>query len=169
MTINLIAAMSENRVIGNKGRLPWGHLPADLANLYRVTANCPMIMGRKSYESADRVWSTVGNVVVTRQENYVLDEGFVRAENLEKALDILRGGFSTDIFILGGGEIFQQAILLADFIHLTVVHGIYEGDAFFPKIPPSVFERVSEIFHPSDAENLVDFSFQVYKKTFKNA
>jgi dihydrofolate reductase len=166
MKISLIAAMSTNRVIGKNGRLPWGHLPADWANLDIVTADCPMIMGRKSYDTPDRVWSKVGNVVITRQKDLVLDAGFVRAGSLLEALQILRGGNFPEIFVLGGGEIFKEAICHADTIHLTVVNGEFEGDAFFPDIDLSVFELVSEKYHPKDAEHKLDFVFQVFERRF---
>ena len=87
--IYLIAAMSDNRIIGNKGRLPWGHLPADWDNLFRITEGYVFIMGRKSYDTPDRVASKIGNVVVTRQAHFPLEKGFDRADSLTNALKMV--------------------------------------------------------------------------------
>ena len=166
MTISLISAMSENHVIGNKGLLPWGHLPNDLANLYRITEGVPMIMGRKSYDTPDRVWSkTAPNIVITRQVDLVLDTGFVKAENIEQALQLVENQCFTEVFIIGGGEIFKQTIHLADYIYLTLVHATFEGDAFFPQIAPSVFQLIDRQDFEKDEQHAYDYSFLIYKKT----
>ena len=165
MTISLISAMSENHVIGNKGLLPWGHLPNDLANLYRITEGVPMIMGRKSYDTPDRVWSkTASNIVVTHQANIVLDAGFERAENIEQALQLVENQSFAEVFIIGGGEIFKQSIHLADYIYLTLVHATFEGDAYFPNIDPSVFQLIEKQDFQKDAQHGFDYSFLIYKK-----
>jgi dihydrofolate reductase len=160
--ISLIAAMSENRAIGYQNRLPWGHLPADWAYLYAITASKKMIMGRKSYEAADRVWSEAGNIVVSRQKNLALDAGFTQAESLDDAIEQLRG--EHDFFIIGGEQIFRQAILLADKIYLTLVHETFEGDAFFPDIDPDAFKLVSQMDFKADMDNPYDYSFLVYER-----
>ena len=166
MTISIISAMSENHVIGNKGLLPWGHLPNDLANLYRITEGVPMIMGRKSYDTPDRVWSkTAPNIVITRQVDLVLDTGFVKAENIEQALQLVENQCFTEVFIIGGGEIFKQTIHLADYIYLTLVHATFEGDAYFPQIDPSVFHIIDRQDFEKDEQHAYDYSFLIYKKT----
>ena len=165
MTISLISAMSENHVIGNKGLLPWGHLPNDLANLYRITEGVPMIMGRKSYDTPDRVGSkTAPNIVVTRQDDLVLDAGFEKAESIEQALQLVENQSFTEVFIIGGGEIFKQSIHLADYIYLTLVHATFEGDAYFPNIDPSVFQLIEKQDFQKDAQHGFDYSFLIYKK-----
>ncbi|NJN33940.1 MAG: dihydrofolate reductase [Saprospiraceae bacterium] len=171
MKISLIAAMSENRVIGNKGRLPWGHLPIDWDNLHAVTRGKKMVMGRKSYDTPDRIASPMGNIVLTRQADYPLELGFERAESLEKALKILRGEGLDEIFILGGSEIFKEAIFLADKIHLTLVHGVFEGDAFFPEFEhlkneahAPLFQLKESRFFPADARNKYGQTLKFYEK-----
>jgi dihydrofolate reductase len=165
MKVSTMAAMSLNRVIGFKERLPWGSLPADWAYLYEVTKGKVMIMGRKSYEAEERVSSEAGNIVLTRQENYPLETGFQQAKSLEKALEILRRQSLDEIFIIGGAEIFKQAMPhLVDKIYLTLVHETFEGDAFFPEIDPSVFSLKSRKNFKVDAENRYDYSFLVYEK-----
>ena len=162
MTISIMAAMSDNRAIGFKNLLPWGSLPADWRNLYEVTRGKKMIMGRKSYDAADRVWSDAGNIVVTRQTDLVLDEGFLAANSIERALEMVAG--EAEVFIIGGAEIFKQAMPFVDKIHLTVVHENFTGDAFFPEIDPSVFSLIDNKKYEKDTENKCDFSFQIYEK-----
>jgi dihydrofolate reductase len=165
MKVSTMAAMSLNRAIGFKEKLPWGSLPADWAYLYEITKDKVMIMGRKSYEAEERVSSKAGNIVLSRQENYHLEEGFIQAESLEKAFEILRGAFLEEIFIIGGEQIFRQAIPnMVDRIYLTLVHENFEGDAFFPEFDPSVFPLISRQDFKADAENRYDYSFLVYEK-----
>jgi dihydrofolate reductase len=162
MKISLIAAMSENHVIGFKERLPWGSMPKDWENLFIVTKDCKMIMGRKSYDSKDRISSKVGNYVISRQRNLKLDEGFKLAENLNEAIQDCKN--EKEIFIIGGGEIFKDAIFLADCIHLTVIHAEFEGDAFFPEIDSEKFKIKSKLKFKKDESHAFDYSFLIYEK-----
>ena len=165
MTINLIAAMSENRVIGRAGRLPWGHLPRDWENLFRVTDGIPMIMGRKSYDTPDRIASpNAPNIVLTSQTNYPLETGFQRANNLNEALQLIEKQGFTCVFILGGGSVFEQIIGQADKIFLTVVHAKFEGDAFFPSFSHKDFTLIEQTDFDADAQHAYPFSILVYEK-----
>ncbi len=162
MTISLIAAMSENRVIGANGRLPWGHLPDDIENLHRLTAGKKMIMGRKSYDTPDRIWSDAGNIVISRRQDLILEDGFQYAENLEQAL--LETKNETEVFIIGGGEIFKKSMRYADKIYLTLIHTSFSGDTFFPEIDPHFFEETEKLFHPADAYHAYSFSFLTFTR-----
>jgi dihydrofolate reductase len=165
MKVSIMAAMSLNRTIGFREKLPWGSLPADWAYLYKITKDKPMIMGRKSYEAEERVSSNAVNIVVSRQPNYYLEKGFQQATSLEQALEILKKKNFEEIFIIGGEQIFRQAIPnLVDKIYITLVHENFEGDAFFPEIDPSVFSLISQQDFKADAENRYDYSFLVYEK-----
>jgi dihydrofolate reductase len=165
MTISTMAAMSLNRAIGFQNKLPWGSLPADWAYLYEITKDKVMIMGRKSYEAEERVWSSAGNIVLSRQSNYRLDEGFIQAETLEKALEILKEAFLDEVFIIGGEQIFRQAIPnLVDRIYLTLIHETFEGDAFFPEFDTTVYNLKVRQDFKADVENPYDYSFLVYEK-----
>lgn len=135
--ISLIAAMSSNRVIGLNNALPWTPIVADWDNLKEVTAGKKMIMGRKSYDNPHRIWSEVGNYVITRQADYVADEGFEVVDSLETAFEKCKN--DDEVFVLGGEEIFRLAIPFADKIYLTLVHEEFEGDAFFPEFDESEF------------------------------
>lgn len=162
MKISLISAMSENRAIGLKGRLPWPSLPNDWANFFEVTRGCRMIMGRKSYDTPDRLSSEAGNFVITRQEDYAVEEGFTRVGSLAEALDACKG--DREVFVIGGAEIFHQSLPLADSLHLTLVHGVFEGDAFFPEFSEKVLKLKSRQDFPADAQHAVPYSFLVYEK-----
>jgi len=163
MRISLIAAMSENRMIGNKGRLPWPPLPNDWANFFKVTQGCRMIMGRKSYDTPDRLSSKTGNFVVTRQADFPLDEGFTRASSLEEALEYCKN--DREVFVIGGEEIFRLALPIADCIHLTLVHGIFEGDAHFPEFSKENYALKSRQDFLADEQHDVAYSFLVYERT----
>lgn len=135
--ISLIAAMSENRAIGKNNALPWTDpIAADWENLEKVTQGKKMIMGRKSYDNPHRVWSEAGNYVVTRQQNYQVDQGFEVAYSLQEALSMCED--QAEVYVIGGQEIFEQALPLADKIVLTIVHQEFSGDTFFP-----VFEHLN--------------------------
>ncbi len=162
MIISLIAAMSENRVIGLNGRLPWGHLPDDLENLHRLAVGKKMIMGRKSYDTPDRIWSKVGNIVLSRHQDLILDEDFQYAENLEQAFFELKN--ESEVFILGGGEVFKKAMPYTDKIYLTLVHASFIGDTFFPGIDTRIFELIECIFHPNDTHHAYNFSFLTFTR-----
>ena len=162
MKISIMAAMSTNRAIGNKNRLPWGTMPADWRNLYTVTEGKIMIMGRKTYDAPDRVWSDSGNIVISHHKDMVLDPSFIKADSLDHALDLVK--LVDEVFIIGGAEIFKQALPLAHTIHLTLIHGVFEGDAFFPEIDESRFKLAGRKDFKKDAENPYDYSFLVYRK-----
>jgi len=135
--ISLIAAMSLNRAIGLNNALPWNPIPADWDNLKEVTNGKKMIMGRKSYDNPHRIWSEVGNYVITRQADYVVDEGFEVVNSLETAFEKCKS--DDEVFVLGGEEIFRLSIPFADKIYLTLVHETVEGDAFFPEFNENEF------------------------------
>ena len=159
MIVSLIAAISENRVIGVQNRLPW-HLPADLQNFKKITKGKKFIMGRKSYEAEDKLCSDLGNVVITRQRDYKVAEGDITAISLQQAIEKLRG--EHEVFVLGGAEIFKQAIERADNLYITLVHAKFIGDAFFPEIDTEIWSVMNEVDHKADDFNPYDYSFVKY-------
>jgi dihydrofolate reductase len=165
MKIKLIAAMSDNRVIGLKGRLPWGHLPKDWAHLFRVTDGIPMIMGRKSYDTPDRVASpNAQNIVVTSQLDFPLEAGFERALSLNEALQMIDNQSIEEVFVIGGGMIFEQIMPRAQTIFLTVVHAEFEGDAFFPMFSNGDFALTRETHYEVDEHHNYPFSILIYER-----
>lgn len=131
MTITLIAAMADNRVIGRDGAMPW-HLPDDLARFRAITMGHPVVMGRKTFEAIGRPLAGRLNIVLTRQEGYA-PAGVLVARSLDGALAL--AGDAGEIFICGGGEVYREALPRADRIQLTVVRGEYPGDTTFPVLP----------------------------------
>jgi len=123
----LIAAVARNRVIGNRGKLPW-HIPEDLKRFKRLTSGHSVIMGRKTFDELGKPLPKRRNIVVSRGEIRV--EGAEVYHAIDPAIEACRG---EDLaFILGGGEIYAQTITRADILYLTLIHRDYEGDAYFP-------------------------------------
>ena len=128
--------MSENRIIGRNNKMPW-KLPSDRKRFHELTRGHYAIMGRKTFESIGRPLPGRKNIILTRQRNYMV-EGCIIAHDLDSAFAACEG--TDEVFICGGGEVFQETIFLADRIHLTIVHAVAEGDTLFPDIPPDFKE-----------------------------
>ncbi|HEX2154338.1 MAG TPA: dihydrofolate reductase [Acidimicrobiia bacterium] len=130
MAVTVVAAVARNGVIGRDGNLPW-HLPEDLRRFKEMTMGGVLVMGRKTYESIGRPLPGRTTVVVTRRPDWSAD-GVEVAASLEEALD--RPG---ELFVVGGAEIYRQALELADALEITEVDAEPEGDTYFPEIPPA--------------------------------
>lgn len=146
--ISIIVAMAPNRAIGQKGKLLWS-IPAELKRFKEMTMGHPIIMGRKTHESIGLPLPGRTNIVITRDENYQ-SEGVVVVHSLEEALGAAQVKDTEEIFIIGGGEIYKEALPLADKLYLTIVEGDFpEADTFFPDY--SEFKKiVSEKSEESD-------------------
>jgi dihydrofolate reductase len=160
--ISLIVAMDRNRLIGNKNQLPW-HLPADLAHFKQVTMGKPIIMGRKTYESIGRPLPGRTNIVLTRDEGYQAD-GIVLTGSLENALDLAASEGAEEVMIIGGSNIYAQALDHSGRLYLTLVDAEYEGDAWFPEIDMEKWQQVSTEAHSADEKNPVDYRFMIFEK-----
>ena len=136
MIISIIAAMSENRVIGLGGTIPWD-IPDDRRRFRELTMGHPLIMGRKTFESIGRPLAGRMNIILSRRPDYRA-EGCRDAHSLAEALTICDD--AGEVFICGGEELYRLALPLAKRIYLTVVHGSCAGDAFFPPIPEDFIE-----------------------------
>lgn len=163
MTVSLIVATSLNHGIGKDNQLPW-HLPADLKFFKQTTMGCPVVMGRKTFQSIGRTLPGRKNVVITRDSSFNSDAKFdiTLASGLSQALEQLKD--EKEVFIIGGGEIFQQSMTIADTIYLTLVNTRIEADVFFPEIDPAHFTLVWEEKHSADEKNNFDYTFQKYLK-----
>ncbi len=160
MTVSLIAAMAENRVIGVGGRLPW-HLPDDMRRFKDLTIGHPVIMGRKTFETLARPLPQRRNIVITSNPAYRAD-GVEVVHSLEEALAL--AGIEGEIFVAGGGQIYRLALPHASRIYLTVVHATYDGDAFFPDIPSGDWLLVNDRRFPTDERHAVPYSFREYRR-----
>ena len=138
--ITLIAAAAENNALGKNNDLIW-HLPDDFKRFKAITSGHYIIMGRKTFESFPKPLPNRTHVIITRQKNYN-PENCIVVNSLEKAIEICPK--DEDIFVIGGGEIYQQSIAIADKIELTRVHSAFEADTFFPEIDTTIWELVQE-------------------------
>ncbi len=158
MRKSIIVAMSENRAIGKNNKLPW-HIPEDFAWFKKHTIGHPVIMGRKTFESIGRVLPGRKNIIVSRQKNYSANGAFVY-NSLEAAIDALEAEQHEEIFVIGGYQVFNKALVFIDRIYLTLIHRDFEGDVFFPPIPDSIFKKVFEEAHDVS----LPFTFYIYDR-----
>lgn len=159
--LTLIAAAGENDTIGKDNQLIW-HLSDDLKRFKTLTSSHCIIMGRKTFESFGKPLPNRTHIVITRQQKYQVPPGVIVVHNIEDALDAAKN--DPQPFIIGGGEIYRQAMPYADKIELTRVHERFDGDAFFPKIDPSVWMETENISHQKDGNHKYSFSFVTYQR-----
>lgn len=156
--LTIVVAMDAKRGIGIDNKLPW-HLPEDLAHFKRVTLGHPIVMGRKTFDSIGRPLPGRRNIVVTRNADW-RHEGVEVAHSLQDAV-ALAGGESASI--IGGAQIFAEALDLADRMVVTHIDKQYACDTFFPEIDPARWTAVASEPQRSEAEG-VEFSFVTYDK-----
>lgn len=164
MPLTLIVAATENNVIGKNNQLPW-HLPRDLAYFKRVTTGCPIIMGRKTYESIGFALPQRLNIVISRNSDYHLPDATV-VNDLPAAIQLAKTHQpdTDEIHIIGGASIFAAALPLVDKIYLNRVLATIEGDTFLPDIDWQSWQLSSQEHHPADAKNAYPMSFEVYQR-----
>jgi dihydrofolate reductase len=160
MKLSLIAALTPTRVIGKNNQLPW-HLPADLQYFRKVTLHKPVIMGRKTFESIGKALPKRKNIVITRQASYEA-KGCEIAHSLTEALEYL--SLEEEIFIIGGSEIFIEALPLANYLYLTFVKANITGDIYFPEWNQNQWNEISRENHQKDKENNYDYSFVILER-----
>lgn len=144
--LSIIAAIGKNRELGKNNALLW-HIPGELPRFKKITTGHPIIMGRKTFESIGRVLPNRTNIIITRDKGKVISdkkyEGAIVVDSLEEALRQAQGKPGGDeVFIIGGGQIFEQALPLTDKLYLTLVDAVFDADTFFPDY--SVFTKVIE-------------------------
>lgn len=161
--ISLIAAMGNNRVIGLNNDMPW-HLPKDLAHFKKITIGHPIVMGRKTYESIGRPLPNRKNIILTRQESLELPEEVMTVSNLETVLKWSEENPEEEIFIIGGGNLYKQALPYADRLYITEINEDFDGDTFFPAFDQEEWEIVDETIGERDINNPYDFKFITYER-----
>ena len=163
MEISLIAALSEDKAIGLAGGLPW-RLPADLQHFKRLTLGHPVLMGRKTWASLGRPLPGRLNLVLSRQA-LDLGEAAELWADLEAALASLAQRGYERVFIIGGGEIYRQALPLAQDMYLTRVEGRVSGaEAYFPDWSPEAWVLASSEAHPADERHERAFCFEHWRR-----
>lgn len=159
----LIAAVARNGAIGRDGRLPW-HLPEDLAHFRRHTQGCPVIMGRKTWDSLPPRFRPLPgrrNLVLTRQRGLTLP-GAEPCVSLDEALARVAG--AATVYVIGGAQLYAEALPRADRLLLTEVEQEAEADAFFPAWRHQDFDEIQRERHRAAAPNLFEFSFVTYQR-----
>jgi dihydrofolate reductase len=184
MQVSMIVAMAANRAIGKDNRMPW-HLPADLKHFKQTTMGCPVIMGRKTFES---ILATLGkplpgraNIVITRNRQFD-HAGIVRVASPEAALEAaleateqpvpageplsptLSRESPGEVFVIGGAEIYRAMLPLARRIVVTEIRHHFDGDAFFPGLDPHLWRETARRPQPESGTPPVTFDFVEYRR-----
>lgn len=165
-TVSIIVAMTRRRAIGHRGDMPWKmSMKADLKHFRDTTMGHPVIMGRKTFESLPggplkgRL-----NIVVTRNADYQAPEGVVVVSSIEEAIEA--GSQADEVFVIGGAQIFSQAMHLADTLYVTYIegHDFLDADTFFPEIDPDNWVLKEKERHDADEKNSYPYSFTVWRR-----
>lgn len=156
MSLNIIAAIAENNCIGIKNQLPW-NLPEDLKHFKKITDGKTVLMGRNTWLSLPEKFRPLPNrknIVISFDPINNLPDGVLCYNNLDEALEKHK---NEEVFVIGGGMMYQQTIARADMLFITHVHRVVAGDVFFPKINGDIWSETERVDYP-------EFSFVVYKK-----
>jgi dihydrofolate reductase len=160
MIISMIVAMAEGRVIGLNGSMPW-HLPADFAYFKKSTMGCPIIMGRKTYDSIGKPLPGRQNIVLTRSTDLVI-EGCDVVTSLDDALALVSS--EKEVFIIGGQQLYEQALPVANRLYLTHIQASLEGDTCFPDYSSYSWNQVRLDSFSADDKNAYPYSFELLEK-----
>ena len=164
--VAIIAGVARNGVIGADGGIPW-KIPSDMAFFKATTMGKPIVMGRKQYETVGRPLPGRTNIVVTRQKGYQPD-GVLVIDSLEAALDhaqaIAAADKASEVMVIGGGEIYAQAMPLANRLYISHVDLAPEGDVLFPSIDPTVWRVVQEPEVQFSERDAASFRVRVYER-----
>ena len=153
--------MGEKNEIGSGNQLLW-HLPKDLKHFKDLTSGHPIIMGRKTYESIGKALPNRTNIVVSRKKDW-FEEGILIVGSIKEAVKFAKK-IDENIFIIGGGNIYEQTMEIADCLEVTQVKANLEADTYFPKINEKIWKKTQEICHEKDEKNQYDFCFQTFEK-----
>ena len=162
MIISAIVAMARNRTIGHHNQIPW-YLPADLKYFKKTTLHHAVIMGRNNFDAIGRPLPLRTNIIITRDPFFIVS-GCIVVHSLAEALQFAREHHETEAFIIGGGQIYQQAMPLLDRIYLTRVEADIEGDVFFPEMNPADWQLTQDEPHPADDRNAFPYTFQCFER-----
>jgi dihydrofolate reductase len=157
MSISIIVAVSKNNVIGKDNQLIW-RLPDDLKRFKSLTLGHPIIMGRKTFDSIGKPLPGRTSIVITRDQAFA-HEGVLVAHSIDEAIGMGQQITQEALFIIGGGDIYKQALPLADQIFLTTVDLTVEGDTTFEISDPQNWSEVENIHHTTDEKHAYSFNF----------
>ncbi|MBU2328469.1 MAG: dihydrofolate reductase [Alphaproteobacteria bacterium] len=165
--IVIIVAVSQNGIIGRDGDMPW-KLSTDLRRFKALSMGKPLVMGRKTFESVgSKPLPGRPHIIVSRSEGFDMP-GVESATSLEDALDraksMARTSGVAEVCIVGGGEIYRQALEHADMLHVTHVETVVDGDTSFPQIDPAVFELIEETSVPAGEKDNFPTRYAIYRR-----
>ena len=152
--------MAKNRVIGANNRIPW-HLPNELQLFRKLTMGHHIVMGRKTYESINRLLPGRTSVIVTRQRDYAVP-GAVVVHTIEEAM--AAAGADAEIFVIGGADLFRETLPLADRLYLTIVDAEPQGNTFMPEIDMSRWRETSSQSFSADDKHAYAYRLAVYDR-----
>ena len=162
MKISAIVAVSKGNVIGKDNDIPW-YLPADFRYFKKVTMGHNILMGRKCFESIGKPLPKRTNIVITRNP-FFLSAGVLIFNSIEEGIEAARANGEEELFIIGGGIIYEQTAHLWDTLYLTEVDLEVQGDVFFPEVKSEEWDLVSSEHHSSDEKNEYNYTFKVYER-----
>lgn len=157
----IVVAMGEKNEIGFENQLLW-HLPKDLKHFKEITSGHPVIMGRKTYESIGKPLPNRTNIVVSRKTDW-FEEGILIVGSIKEAVKFAKK-IDEEVFIIGGGKIYEQTMDIVDKLEVTLVKADLQADTFFPKIDPKIWKKTDEICHEKDEKNQYNFCFQTFER-----
>ncbi len=157
----LIAAAGDGNELGREGELPW-HLPDDFRHFKQQTSGHPIVMGRKTFETFPKPLPNRLHIIITRDRTYRVDHPSCQVVySLEEALEAVAD--RDRVYVIGGGEIYRQALPHATGIELTRVHGRFEADTYFPDMNPACWEQIASEDHPADDRHAFSFTFLTFR------
>ncbi len=162
MIVSAIVAFAKNQDSGKNNQIPW-HLPADLQYFKKTTLYHHILMGRNTYESIGRPLPKRTNIVLSRNLFFIAS-GCVVVHSLQEGLELAAGNGEKEVFIIGGGHLYQESMPILDRIYATEVDLETEGDTYFPEIDPEKWKVISEKAHKSDGKNKYAYTFKIYER-----
>ncbi|TDG34956.1 dihydrofolate reductase [Pedobacter changchengzhani] len=159
--LSIAVAVGENFEIGKNNQLLW-HMPADLKYFKQTTSGHTVIMGRKTFDSVGKPLPNRRNIIITRDKNLKID-GVEVANSFDEAIEITKNE-EQQVFIIGGSEIYRQALPSTTTLYLTTIHNSFDADTFFPEFNKNEWEVISKQAHKADEKNKFDYTFEVLKR-----
>jgi len=158
--ITIIAAIANKNALGKDNQLIW-HLSADLKRFKKLTTGHHIIMGRNTFESIGKPLPNRTSIIITRNKNYKQEDCIV-VHSLEEAIKAVKN--DSNPFIIGGAQIYKEAIKIADKLDITMVYHDFEADVFFPEIDSEIWEETSNVSFQPDEKNKYNYSFVSFKR-----
>lgn len=162
MNISIITAIDKNRLIGEKNNIPW-KIPKDLEYFKRITMGKTIVMGRKTYESIGKLLDGRENIIITRNKDFIVEGGII-IHSLQELLEKYK---NKELFVIGGGEIYQQFLPYASKLYITKIHHEFKGDTYFPEIKENEWIEIYVEKGIKDEENPYKYYYHVYQRSYR--